>query len=83
MPHVFALMLTDTPNAAKCYESWVGFIKQAVEGPEEVESVAKRVKAKTLEVEDVAFEDICEVEQEQMRQRICEFAAGREVEAKL
>lgn len=83
MPHTFALMLPKSVSAANCYEHWVGFVKQVMEEPEKVGSVARRVSAKTQEVTETEFEEICEVGEEQMRERIREFAGGKAVDAKL
>ncbi|KAL2214613.1 hypothetical protein CC79DRAFT_1339507 [Sarocladium strictum] len=82
MPHTFALMLPSTPNAKHCYESWAGFIRQAVEDPKAIQSSAKMLKAKTLEVEDRDLDNLCEVGVEEMRERILAYASG-DVEAKL
>lgn len=82
MPHTFALMLPSTPNAKHCYDSWAGFIRQAVEDPKSIKSSAKMLKAKTLEVEERDLENLCEVGVEEMRERIQAYASG-DVEAKL
>lgn len=83
MPHAFALMLSSTRNAAMCYDVWSGFIKQAVEDPKGIEGKARRISARTLDVEEVEFEKLCDVGVENMRERIRAFASNEEVVAKL
>ncbi len=49
MPHCFAMILTQLPGSRRCFDSWAGFIKAVVETPGEVESMAKTIKAKSLD----------------------------------
>lgn len=82
MPHVFALVLTDTPNAQRCYERWSSFIRAAVEDPSGIQSSATNVSSKKLEDEPRKFEELCSVTEEQMRSRILATVAP-EATAKL
>jgi hypothetical protein len=82
MPHTFALILPSTPNARTCYEAWAGFIRQAVENPKKIEKSATMLKAKTLEVVERKFEELCNVSEEQMKESIRAHATG-EVDSKL
>ncbi|KAK0382908.1 hypothetical protein NLU13_8824 [Sarocladium strictum] len=82
MPHTFALVLRSIPTSKKCYDSWSSFIRQAVQDPSKIETRATTLKAKTLEVVERRFEELCEIGEEQMRDSIRAQAAG-EVESKL
>lgn len=81
MPHCFALILDRIPSAARCFEGWAGFIRDAVERGS-VTSKAVGVKAKTLEEAELDFEDLSDDTEESIRARVQE-KAGMTMAAKL
>ncbi|KOS22661.1 AB hydrolase superfamily protein [Escovopsis weberi] len=71
MPHCFALILTKTPSARHCFESWVGFMRAAVAGgAAAVEARARTVKARTREETEVSFEGLLDEGHDEVRQRV-------------
>ncbi|KAK1981977.1 alpha/beta hydrolase fold-domain-containing protein [Colletotrichum cereale] len=71
MPHCFALILTTTPNAKRCFDGWTGFMKKIILSPGTINSKAITVKAKTLEEVPLTFESLLsDVSEEVMRQRV-------------
>lgn len=75
MPHCFALVLAQTPGAERCYAGWAGFIRDAVDNPEGIESAARMVRARTLQDVELGFEGLSDVGEEEMRRRVLEKAA--------
>ncbi|KAK2004938.1 hypothetical protein LX36DRAFT_563258 [Colletotrichum falcatum] len=71
MPHCFALILTTTPNAKRCFDGWTGFMKKIITHPDTIDSKAITVKAKTLEEVSLTFESLLsDVSEEDMRQTV-------------
>lgn len=85
MPHCFAMILADTPNARRCFEGWTRFIRTAVENPSKVVSSAVTVAARTLEETPLKFEELSEMKDAEMRARVVAKAGAKamEVTAKL
>lgn len=80
MPHCFALILDKIPNATKCYERWAGFIRQAVEDVDGIQSQARTIKARTLEDVKLEFGGLSEVTDEEIRRRVVAKAEELDVE---
>ncbi|KAK2031416.1 hypothetical protein LX32DRAFT_650733 [Colletotrichum zoysiae] len=73
MPHCFAIILTTTPNARRCFDGWTGFMKKIITHPDTIDSKAITVKAKTLEEVSLTFESLLsDVSEEDIRQRVLE-----------
>ncbi|ROT34906.1 hypothetical protein SODALDRAFT_329108 [Sodiomyces alkalinus F11] len=70
MPHCFAMVLPQSPNARRCFDAWAGFIKDlVVKGAEAVESKAVMIKARTSEEVVLDFSSLgCDAEE--MRGRV-------------
>ncbi|KAH6682377.1 alpha/beta hydrolase fold-domain-containing protein [Plectosphaerella plurivora] len=75
MPHCFAILLTDIPAARRNYSQWTGFLKQAAEAPDLIESRAMTVKAKTLEEVELHFSGLSNVAEEDIRAQVLEQVA--------
>lgn len=70
MPHCFAILLPDTSAGRRCVDGWAGFLKEAVEGPDTLESRAFTVKAKTLKEVEMPFSGLSELTDEEIRSRV-------------
>jgi acetyl esterase/lipase len=70
MPHCFAILLTEIPASKRCFGQWTGFLKQAVEAPETIESRAMTVKAKTLKEVELQFGSLSGVTEEDVRAQV-------------
>lgn len=81
MPHCFAMILTKIPNANRCYEGWAGFIRQAVEDVEGIESRAMSIGARNHKEVTLQFEELSEVGEEEIRARVLAKAALGATEA--
>jgi acetyl esterase/lipase len=81
MPHCFAMILTWTPSARRCFDAWAAFIRKAVDDPAAVESAATTVRARSLEEVPLAFEDLSDLSEEQVRDAVAAKAALPTVEA--
>ncbi|KAK6348009.1 hypothetical protein TWF718_005830 [Orbilia javanica] len=57
MPHCFAQLMDWVPVTAKCFKTWSGFIKDAVNGDVK-ESRARKTAAKSLEETEIALEEV-------------------------
>ncbi|KAF3105164.1 hypothetical protein TWF594_005747 [Orbilia oligospora] len=57
MPHCFAQVMDWVPVTAKCFKTWSGFIKDAV-NDEVKESKARKTAAKSLEETDISLEEV-------------------------
>ncbi|KAI5467638.1 alpha/beta hydrolase fold-domain-containing protein [Mariannaea sp. PMI_226] len=76
MPHCFALLLRNSPSTYRCLNAWAGFIRAAVEDPGSIKPSATRIKARTLEEEPLKFEELSDVMEDEMRQRVLQAAEG-------
>lgn len=83
MPHTFAMVLTSTANAQRCYDGWAGFIRDAVENPGSITSSAVSIKAKSLEEVERKFEGLCDITEQQMQEGILAYAAPETTRSKL
>ncbi|KAI9824801.1 MAG: hypothetical protein M1832_001629 [Thelocarpon impressellum] len=89
MPHCFALILPGLPGGRACLARWAAFCKDVVAGGAgSVQSGAKTIKARTLEVEalDVGTwqrEDVREKMQEALRRRVDDEEDGQRALPKL
>ncbi|UNI18138.1 hypothetical protein JDV02_004427 [Purpureocillium takamizusanense] len=61
MPHCFALILTKTPNARRCFDAWSAFIRRAVDDPAGIESSATGIRARTLEEVTLRFDNLSDM----------------------
>jgi len=61
MPHCFALILTKTPNARRCFDAWGAFVRRAVDGPDGIESSATGIRARTLEEVALRFDNLSDM----------------------
>ncbi|KAI9151927.1 AB hydrolase superfamily protein [Paramyrothecium foliicola] len=75
MPHVFVSIVPHVASSRRCYEGWAGFISQIVAGDKTLGTSAALIKARTLEEQPLKFEDLIDVTEEAVRQRI--IAAAR------
>lgn len=86
MPHCFALLFSHLAESRRCFESWTGFVKQAVEDPAGIKSRATTVKAVTLEEVDMGPGGLMPYTEEEMKERLykwCEENTSSEAVAKL
>lgn len=67
MPHCFALIMPKTEVAAHCWKGWTEFIKSCVHEPEQIKNKATLIKAKTLKEEDIDFEKLMELSDDECR----------------
>lgn len=82
MPHCFAMVLPKLPGTKRCLDGWTGFITKAVEDPKTIGSGAVRVKAKTLKEENLLFEDLSVVKEDEI-QALVEINAAKRITSKL
>lgn len=68
MPHVFAMILSSTPQSKRCMEGMTRFIMSACEDPAKMESSYTTIKARTLEEVDVSVEKLSSYSEKQLRQ---------------
>ncbi|KAJ6437867.1 lipase esterase [Purpureocillium lavendulum] len=61
MPHCFALILTKTPNARRCLDSWSAFMKRAVDDAAAIESSATGIAARTLQETPLRFDHLSDM----------------------
>jgi acetyl esterase/lipase len=78
MPHVFPSVLEGSAVAQACLKEWAGFIKNAIEKPDEVETKAFFVTAPKLEREKVSIEKLIEMSDEEVLKRMKE-AQGEKI----
>jgi acetyl esterase/lipase len=74
MPHCFALLLRNAPSTHRCYDAWAGFIRAAVGDSRSIMASATTIKARTLEEVPLRFEELSEVTDDEMRQRVLQAA---------
>ncbi|KAJ3474649.1 hypothetical protein NLG97_g9749 [Lecanicillium saksenae] len=67
MPHCFAMILPKTPAAAHCYDKWASFMKRCVNEPGTITSKATRIRPRTLAEEDIDFEKLTKLSDEECR----------------
>ncbi|KAM3500485.1 hypothetical protein MY10362_006363 [Beauveria mimosiformis] len=67
MPHCFALIIPTTATAEHCWRGWSGFIQRCVNEPGQIRSKATRIKPKTLVEEEVDFEELSEMSDDEAR----------------
>ncbi|KAI0133631.1 Alpha/Beta hydrolase protein [Xylariales sp. AK1849] len=67
MPHVFAPILGNIPEARRCFEGWSRFISAAVENPDSLASSYTTIKAKTCEEVDIDVEKLSPFTEEDLR----------------
>lgn len=79
MPHCFAMILDKTPNAARCFEGWAGFIRQAVGDAGATRSRAVTVRARTLEEVPLVFGELSDVTEEEIRGRVHDKAGFKKM----
>lgn len=53
MPHCFAIIMENLEGSRKCFDSWSGFIKAAIEDPESIKTRGFKYSAKMLEATEV------------------------------
>ena len=58
MPHCFALVLVGTPVARRCLDGWSNFITAAAERPDSLGTRGVKIKAKSLEEEEMPMQDV-------------------------
>ncbi|KAM4063132.1 alpha/beta hydrolase fold domain-containing protein [Hirsutella rhossiliensis] len=75
MPHCFALVLTHTPAARRCFDSWAAFIRSAVDDPAGIQSSATGIKARSLDQYPLRFDDLADVSHAEVCRRIALKAA--------
>ncbi len=84
MPHCFAFGFQHLPNAARCFDSWAGFIRQATERPEALRPGAKGpgvgssftfIESKTLKESPIDLEELIPYSEATIRGRISETIA--------
>lgn len=78
MPHCFALLLRDVPATRRCYGGWAAFIRAAVEDPAAIETRAVTVKARTLEEVSLRFEELSDVSEKEIQERVLQKAGLEE-----
>ncbi|RVD85454.1 uncharacterized protein DFL_003775 [Arthrobotrys flagrans] len=69
MPHCFAQLMDWVPVTAKCFKTWSGFIKDAVNG-EARESKAVKTAAKSLEETEIGLEEVSPYSFEEIVERM-------------
>ncbi|OAA62983.1 Alpha/beta hydrolase fold-3 [Cordyceps fumosorosea ARSEF 2679] len=67
MPHCFALIMPTTATARHCWDGWAGFVSACVRGPEGIRSRARRIRPKTLVEEEVDFEKVVDLSDDEAR----------------
>lgn len=67
MPHVFAPLLGQIPEAKRCFNGWANFITAAVENPESLKSSYVLIRAKTCEESQIDAETLNSLNDEQIR----------------
>ncbi|KAF8867241.1 hypothetical protein BDZ45DRAFT_667212 [Acephala macrosclerotiorum] len=72
MPHCFAMVIADLPASRKFFNSWAGFINQAVKNPEEIKTKGTIVAPKTLNERGVAVLELSKFTDEDVMQRMRE-----------
>lgn len=80
MPHDFVMILDWTANSQRCYESWAAFMRAAVEDAAGIRSKAVSVTARTLDEVPLEFEQLSDVTDEQVRQRVLAKASADNVQ---
>lgn len=75
MPHCFALVLTQTPSARRCFDSWAAFIRSAVDQPAAIQSAATAVQAVSLHQSPLRFDRLADVSHADVCRRIAAKAA--------
>ncbi|KAH8666664.1 alpha/beta hydrolase fold-domain-containing protein [Xylariales sp. PMI_506] len=87
MPHVFAAILTDIPEAKRCFEGWSQFISAAVENPKNIVSSYTTIKAKTLQEVTLDVSSLCSLTEAELiamaTKRVQTGPATAEIPAKL
>ncbi|KAJ4227030.1 hypothetical protein NW759_004404 [Fusarium solani] len=78
MPHCFALLLRGVPATRRCYGGWAAFIRAAVEDPAAIETRAVTVKARTLEEVSLRFEELSDVSEKEIQERVLQKAGLEE-----
>ncbi|KAL7929053.1 alpha/beta hydrolase fold domain-containing protein [Trichoderma chlorosporum] len=76
MPHVFPMCLPHAPSSRYCVESWVNFIRRAVESPKTIEASATFIKAQTLEKSILSFDELLEDRLEGIQASVVRRAGG-------
>ncbi|UKZ53444.1 hypothetical protein TrVGV298_007236 [Trichoderma virens] len=76
MPHVFPLFLTRAPSSRLCVESWIRFIRRAIENPKSIEASATTIKAPTLEEVPLNFDELLEDKLEDIQASVLKRAGG-------
>jgi acetyl esterase/lipase len=73
MPHCFAMMLPDHPASKRCFDGWAGFTSKFVDEKGSVTSIARSINpTKGLKEEEVAFEALTELKDEEVSELIRE-----------
>jgi acetyl esterase/lipase len=87
MPHVFAPILSQTPQSKRCYEGWAKFITAAVENPQSIKSSYTTIKARTCKEVDADPAKLSPFAEDDLRKLAFEMAGRKlpiaEVPAKL
>jgi acetyl esterase/lipase len=68
MPHVFAAVVPQIPEAHRCMEGWAGFISTACKDPQSIESSYTSIKAKTLKEVEIDVEKLTPFTEEDVRE---------------
>jgi len=74
MPHCFAMPLPHLNASRRFYGSWAKFCREAVESPEKIVTAGTRIRAKTLEEEQLDVETLVEFTEEEVLRRMRERA---------
>ncbi|KAF4507435.1 hypothetical protein G6O67_006069 [Ophiocordyceps sinensis] len=75
MPHCFALVLTHTPSARRCFDSWAAFIRSAVDDPSAIQSAASAIDATSLRQYPLRFDHLADVSHADVCRRVALKAA--------
>lgn len=70
MPHCFAMILETLPAARMFFSGWSQFIKQAVEGPDMLETKGKKIMAKTYEEKELDVSTLCAYTEQEVKDRM-------------
>jgi acetyl esterase/lipase len=87
MPHCFAMIIGGLEGSRKCFNSWSGFIRAAVEDLESIKTCGLRYNAKTLEATEVNVLTLSPFTDEEvvtrMKDRVLEMSPSQPTLAKL
>ncbi|PNY24770.1 Acetyl-hydrolase [Tolypocladium capitatum] len=73
MPHCFAMILA-MPSTRRCLDAWGGFVRRAVEDPGGIASSATSISARTLGETALRFDDLSDIGEAEMRERVARKA---------